>query len=60
MVQQYMKIGMPEEAAKFMTWLEVNTSKGDENRTDDAVERITGRRPQNLDAWIQENKAAWQ
>ncbi|KAH7350584.1 hypothetical protein BKA65DRAFT_241896 [Rhexocercosporidium sp. MPI-PUGE-AT-0058] len=59
-IQQYMKIGLPQAAAGFMTWLELNTSNGSEEMTNDAVEQITGRPPKTLDAYIQENKTTWQ
>ncbi|KAL5322115.1 hypothetical protein ACEPPN_010084 [Leptodophora sp. 'Broadleaf-Isolate-01'] len=59
-VQQYMKIGLPQAAAGFMAWLEFNTSNGSEEMTNDVVERMTGRPPRTLDAYIQENKTTWQ
>ncbi|KAG4428982.1 hypothetical protein IFR05_015535 [Cadophora sp. M221] len=59
-VQQYMKIGLPQAAAGFMTWLEFNTSNGSEEMANDVVEQLTGRPPKTLDAYIQENKATWQ
>ncbi|PVH80511.1 NAD(P)-binding protein [Cadophora sp. DSE1049] len=58
-VQQYMKIGLPQAAAGFMAWLELNTAGGSEAMTNDVVEQLTGRPPKNLDTYIQENKNTW-
>ncbi|CZT12768.1 related to nucleoside-diphosphate-sugar epimerase family protein [Rhynchosporium agropyri] len=59
-IQQYKSLGLDEATARFMTWLEVNTSGGKEAMTNDIVESITGRPPKTLDVYIQETKAAWQ
>ena len=60
MVQRYMDMGLPEYWAKFMSFLEVASADGMEERSNDAVEQVTGRPPQKFDAWVQENKTAWQ
>ncbi|KAL2071799.1 hypothetical protein VTL71DRAFT_13034 [Oculimacula yallundae] len=59
-IQQYLKLGLPEATASFMTWLELNTAGGSEAMTNDVVETVTGRPPKTLDVYIQENKATWQ
>ena len=59
-VRRLLDVGMPEHFAKFVTSLEVKSSKGMEERTSDAVEKVTGRPPQTFDAWVQYNKTAWQ
>ena len=51
---------MPEQYAKFLTWLEVQSAGGAEERLDDSVEKVTGQPPQTFDAWMQQNKATWQ
>ena len=57
--QQHMKIGNPEHYAKFLASLETASAHRIEI-TNDVVKRVTGRPPQTFDAWIQENKMAWQ
>lgn len=58
--QQLIGDGLPEHYAKFLTFLEVSAAQGAEDRMDDAVERVTGRPPQNFDAFAQQHMAAWQ
>lgn len=59
-VQQLMSMSMPEQLAKLIAFLEVSSVKGAEERMNHVVEKVTGRSPQNFDAWVEENKAAWQ
>lgn len=59
-IQRLMSVGMPEHYAKFLTSLEVSARNGDENRMNDAVERVTGRPPQTFDEFTQQCKAAWE
>jgi hypothetical protein len=58
--QRFLKLGMPEHYAKLLTSLEVGTAGGSEVRTSDAVEKVTGRTPLDLDHWVQQNKTAWE
>lgn len=58
-VNKYQELGIPEHRAKLLSKLEVETSKGG-NQINGDVERVTGKRPQDLDAWIQENLTVWQ
>lgn len=51
--------GMPESFAGFLVWLEEQTSNGLEDSMSDHVEKVTGRPPQKLDDWIEENKVAF-
>ncbi|KAI9671952.1 MAG: hypothetical protein M1817_002317 [Caeruleum heppii] len=62
MVQAYQSVGVPEWVANYLGYLENWTADGMEANYEetDAVEQLTGRRPQTLEAWVQENKAAWQ
>lgn len=58
--QQKMKAGLPEHYAKLLASLEIMASNGQEAEwKDDAVERITGKKPQSFDSWVQGNKMAW-
>lgn len=57
--QHHMEAGVPEHYAKFLAWLEADYTKR-VLTTNDVVERVIGRPPQNFDAWIQENKSALQ
>jgi hypothetical protein len=54
-----MNAGWPEQGAYFMSWIESITADRKEALQGDAVEKATGRSPQNFDDWIQENKASW-
>ena len=58
--KRYLQYGLPDWAAGFMAYLEAATAKGMEERSGDAVKKVTGKEPQKLDEWIQENKAVWQ
>ncbi|KAL9634355.1 MAG: hypothetical protein Q9164_004141, partial [Protoblastenia rupestris] len=59
-MQRYQSYGLPEFYAQFLSYLEAMTAGGGEERTDDSVEKVTGRPAQSFDAWIQEHKTAWQ
>ncbi|MCJ1311993.1 hypothetical protein MMC25_005667 [Agyrium rufum] len=56
---QYTKNGFPPHLAKVLSYIEAGCSKGVEERTDNAVEEVTGKKAQNFEAWIKENKAAF-
>lgn len=58
--QKFLKFGMPEHYANFLTFLEASAARGEEERMNDAVERVTGRPPQKFDSFVQQNKAVWQ
>lgn len=58
-VEYNLKIGFPESYAKWVSSLEVGTAKSGENRSNHVVEEVTGRPPQSFDAWLEENKKAW-
>ena len=49
-VQRLLRLGLPEHYAKFLPSIEVATVNGMEERLGDAMERVTGRSPQNFDA----------
>ena len=59
-VEQFMSTHMSEQFAKFITSIEVSSASGAEDRMNDVVEKVTGRSPKNFDAWVEENKTAWQ
>ncbi|KZP03273.1 putative ergot alkaloid A [Athelia psychrophila] len=50
---------MPEEFARMLAALDTAISKGSEARTNDVVERVTGRAPKTLEVFVEENKATW-
>jgi hypothetical protein len=60
MVQRFLNLGLPEHYAKFLASIEVTTANGVEERLNGDVERVIGRPPQTFDAWVQQNKTAWQ
>lgn len=51
--------GMPASVAGFLCWLEDMTLNGLEDDMSDHVEKVTGRPPQKLGDWIEQNKTAW-
>ncbi|OSX68124.1 hypothetical protein POSPLADRAFT_1043265 [Postia placenta MAD-698-R-SB12] len=59
-IQRLMRVGLPKHYAKFITSLEVSAGNGDENKMNDAVERVTGRPPRTFDALAQQCKAVWE
>jgi len=59
-VQRFLDLGMPKHYAKFLAFLEARSATGMEERSNDAVQRVTGRPPMNFDAWVQQNKTAFQ
>lgn len=59
-IQSYLGQGLPDFFANFLAYLETEAAKQVENRTNDAVEQVTGRPGQTFDAFAKENKAAWQ
>lgn len=58
--QQLISFGVPEQFAKFLTWIEVITAEGGEESLGDAVEQVTLRPPKTFDAFVEQTKAAWQ
>lgn len=56
-VQQLISMSKPEQLAKLIAFLEISSAKGAEERMNHVVEKVTGRSPQNFDAWVEENKA---
>ena len=59
-VKQLLDVGVPEHYAIFLTSLEAGTAGGMEERSNDVVEKVTGRPAQTFDAWVQQNKVVWQ
>ncbi len=50
---------VPEPLAQFMAMLETMTAEKREERMNDTVEKVTGRPPKTFDAFVEENKSAW-
>ena len=57
---RYLKLSMPEYVAKILTSVEVAAADRKSEMINDVVEKVAGRPPQKFDAWVQENKMAWQ
>ena len=51
---------MSEYLATFLAWIEADSAGGSQEKSDDSVEKVTGRPPKSFDAWLEENKATWQ
>ncbi len=50
---------MPEEYSKFMVLMETAIKHGAENRTNDVVLAVTGKKPKTFREHITQEKAAW-
>ena len=58
-MQRWKDVGESEPFAQFLAYLE-NLAKEDKNPwVSKDVEEVTGRAPQTFDAWVEENKNAW-
>ncbi|KAI9759195.1 MAG: hypothetical protein M1835_000438 [Candelina submexicana] len=55
----YLKLGTPEDHAKFLAHLETKTANGGESEINDHIERVTGKKPVTFDQFVTENKAFW-
>ncbi|KAL1296882.1 hypothetical protein AAFC00_004497 [Neodothiora populina] len=58
--QRYQNLGLAEDYAKLLAWLEMYARDGFEATLEGEVEKVTGKAPQSFDDWAQENKASWQ
>ena len=58
-VRPLINMHMPEQYAKFVTFLETLSAKGAEDMMNDVVEKVTGQPPQKFDAFLKDNKAVW-
>ena len=58
-IQSFISHGLPDHFAKFIASIEVSAANGSEEIMNDLVEQVTGRPPQNFDAFVQEHKAVW-
>lgn len=59
-LQDLMSYGLSDHYAKFLTSLELSAAGGEEDRMNDVVEKLTGRRPKHFGTFAQENMAVWQ
>ena len=50
----------PEYLVKLLASLEVAAANGSESSLNNAVKSVTGRPPQNFDAWMQQIRSLWQ
>ncbi|KAH6677490.1 hypothetical protein B0J14DRAFT_536068 [Halenospora varia] len=57
--KRFQGFGMPDHVAKFLAKIEVGTANGDENRTGNDMERVTGRPGQTFDTWVKAHKTSW-
>ncbi|KAH8661395.1 hypothetical protein BGZ60DRAFT_455250 [Tricladium varicosporioides] len=57
--KRFQEFGMPDNVAKFLAKIEVDTANGDEERTGNDVERVIGRPGQTFDAWVEVHKTSW-
>ena len=53
------RAGIPADYAEVLSAMEGPLSAGIEDRTTDAVQRVTGRPPRSLQAWAEAHAAAW-
>ena len=59
-VAMYKEAGLREPVAELVATLEDITSQGVEERMNDVVEKVTGRKPKSFDDMIGENLGVWQ
>ena len=59
MIGIYKDAGLPEHIAELLGFLEDVTAQGVEERTSDAVEKLTGRKPVTFDEFVKENAGLW-
>ena len=59
MQAKFIALGVPADYAPILAGMDVAISKGSEARLDDAVERVTGRKPKSFQTFAEEAKAAW-
>lgn len=59
-VQKLTAEGWPEGVPHLLAWVESQMALGLDERLDDAVEKVTGRPPQKIDTFLQDNKSTWQ
>lgn len=52
--------GMPEHIVGFLTWLEEGAKGGMEERMNQVVEELTGRKPMGFEEFARENKGVWE
>ena len=58
-VAHLMAAGFDEIYAKALADMDGAISRGSEDRVTDGVQRLTGRRPRDFDAFVAENEAVW-
>lgn len=52
-------VGLPDEYAKGLAALDVMINRGGEERTNDVVLKVTGKKPRTFREFVEENKQAW-
>ncbi|KAL9624676.1 MAG: hypothetical protein Q9160_001030 [Pyrenula sp. 1 TL-2023] len=55
----FVRGGVEREWAELLTWLDVGISEGREERLNDVVERVTGRKPVGMREFLETNKEVW-
>jgi uncharacterized protein YbjT (DUF2867 family) len=57
--QRLVGFGFPAALAQLLCQMETKVRQGSEDRTNDVVTQLTGRKPKTLREYVEENKAAW-
>jgi hypothetical protein len=57
--EKYLSLRFDDRTAGFMTMIEGLTASGHEDFMNSSVEEITGKKPQSLIEWVEENKSVW-
>jgi festuclavine dehydrogenase len=58
--ERFVKFGMSEYISRFLANIEVGTANGAENFAGNDVEKVTGKAPETFEAWVADNKAAFE
>ena len=51
--------GLPEGIANMLAALDIGIHNGIENRLNDTVEKVTGKKPMTFREYAEKNKAVW-
>lgn len=52
-------VGIPENYAPMLAYMDTQIAHGSENRLNDVVEQVTGKKPRTFRDFAIENKQAW-
>lgn len=57
--ERYVSIGLNEGYAKILAGLDTSIKEGIEEKHNDIVEKVTGRKPKTFKVFVEEKKLVW-